>query len=165
MLKKKVQVDEHSPIFSATCFSDPRESHSCPPPPYKTLQDQQVGLDQVPMKSPLCSVSWCAWDLGVPFKSGVSVSPCPVELLWSSPAGLQSQMLWGLFLVMSDSQAGEPHMGLRNLTPVGEILNYNYSPLCVSLSRGVWDLIISWACPSYCLILVSSLSLDVEYLF
>ena len=29
----------------------------------------------------------------------------------------------------------------------------------------VWDLILSWLCPSYCLTVASSLSLDVEYLF
>ena len=41
-------------------------------------------------------------------KSGVSVFPSPVEFLWSSPAGLQSQMLWGLFFPVSDPQTGEP---------------------------------------------------------
>ena len=29
----------------------------------------------------------------------------------------------------------------------------------------VWDLILSWLCPSYCLTVASSLSLDVEYHF
>ena len=32
----------------------------------------------------------------------------PVELLHSSPTGLQSQVLWGLFVPMPDPQAGEP---------------------------------------------------------
>ena len=32
--------------------------------------------------------------LCVPSKSGVSVFPSPVELLQSSPANLQSQILW-----------------------------------------------------------------------
>ena len=41
-------------------------------------------------------------NLCAPSKSGVSVSPSPVELLQSSSAGLQSQMLWGLLLLMSD---------------------------------------------------------------
>ena len=54
----------------------------------------------------------------------------PVELLRSSPAGLQSQMLWGLLLRMPDPQAGEPDGELRTLTPVGELLLYNYSPVC-----------------------------------
>ena len=40
-------------------------------------------------------------------------------VLWSSctqsSAGLQSQMLWGLLLLMPDSQAGEPSVGLKIL--------------------------------------------------
>ena len=60
--------------------------------------------------------------LCAPSKSEVSVSPSPVELLHSCPAGLQSQMLWGLLLLMSDPQAGELDVELRSLTPVGEPL-------------------------------------------
>ena len=44
-------------------------------------------------------------------KSGVSVSPDSVELLQLSPAGLQSQMLWGLLLPMQDPQAGKTDWG------------------------------------------------------
>ena len=40
-------------------------------------------------------------------------------------------------------------MGLRTLTPVGEPLPYNYSPVCGSPTWGVWNLIISQVCPSY----------------
>ena len=57
-----------------------------------------------------------------PSKSGVSVSPSPVELLHSCPSGLQSQMLWGFLLPMPDPQGGEPDVGLRTLTPVGKPL-------------------------------------------
>ena len=39
------------------------------------------------------------WD---PLKNGVSVPPSPVELLRTSPTGLQCQMLWGLFLPVPD---------------------------------------------------------------
>ena len=46
-------------------------------------------------------------------KSGISVNPSPVEFLQSSPAGLQSQMLWGLLLLKPDPQTGEPDFGLR----------------------------------------------------
>ena len=48
------------------------------------------------------------WDpvhmkvLCVPFKNGVSVFPSPVELLHTSPTGLQCQMLQGLFLPVPD---------------------------------------------------------------
>ena len=53
--------------------------------------------------------------LCAPSQSGVSVSPSPVELLHSSAAGLQSQMLWGLLLLMPNPQAEEPEEGLRTL--------------------------------------------------
>ena len=36
-------------------------------------------------------------SLCVPFKNGFSISPSPVELLHTSPTGLQCQMLWGSF--------------------------------------------------------------------
>ena len=75
-------------------------------------------------------------------KNGVSASPSPVELLQSSPAGLQSQMLWGLLPLMPDPQAGEPDMGLRTLTPVGELLQYNYSPVCGLPTQRLWALFI-----------------------
>ena len=58
-------------------------------------------------------------NLCVPTKSGVSVSLSPVELLQSSPYGLQSQMLLGLLLPIPDLKTGEPNMGLRILTYVG----------------------------------------------
>ena len=45
-------------------------------------------------------------------------------------------------------------MGLRTLIPVGEPLRYNYFPVCGSPTQRVWDLIISWKCPSYHLLLV-----------
>ena len=50
-------------------------------------------------------------NLCVPFKSGVCISPRPVELLSTSSAGPQYQMLRGLLLPMPDPQAGEPDMG------------------------------------------------------
>ena len=62
-----------------------------------------------------------------PSKSGVSVSPSPVEFLRSSPAGLLSQMLWGL-LLMPAPKAEMPDVGLRTLTPVGD--PNNYFPVC-----------------------------------
>ena len=47
--------------------------------------------------------------------SGISVSPSPLEFPWSSPIGLQNQMLWGLLLPLPDPQAGEPDRRLRTL--------------------------------------------------
>ena len=53
--------------------------------------------------------------LCAPFKSEVSISLSPVELLQSSPNYLQSQMLWGPLFPVPDPQ---PDVGLRTLTPV-----------------------------------------------
>ena len=58
-------------------------------------------------------------------------------------------MLWGLFLLMPDPQAGEPDVGL---SPTGELLRYNCSPVCGSPTWGVWDLIILSVRPSYHLV-------------
>ena len=69
--------------------------HSHPPPPLqKTLQHQQVGVVQSPMGSLLNPLGPDAHNtLCVPSKSGVSVSPSPVEVLQSNPASLQSLIL------------------------------------------------------------------------
>ena len=40
-------------------------------------------------------------------------SPSLTEFLWSKPTGLQSQILWGLFLPLLDLPAGEPDVGLK----------------------------------------------------
>ena len=64
-----------------------------------------------------------------------------------------------------DPQAGKPDMGFRTYTTVGELLWCYFPPLCGSPTDGVWDLILSWLCPSYHLAAASSLSLDVWYLF
>ena len=72
-------------------------------------------------------------------------------------------MLWGL--LMPDPQAGEPDVVLRTFTHVGELLPYNYFLVCVLPTRWVWDLILSRLHPSYRLVVASSLSLGVVYLF
>ena len=61
--------------------------------------------------------SWYAQDL-VCAKSGVSVSPSPVEFLQSNTTGAESQMLWGLLLPLPDPKAGDPDVGLRTFTPM-----------------------------------------------
>ena len=55
-------------------------------------------------------------------------------LLQVNPGGLQSQMLWELIFPVPESWAGEPDMGLRTLTPVGEPLQYN-PPTCGSATQ------------------------------
>lgn len=79
--------------------------------------------------------------------------------------GLQSQLLWALLLLLPDPQAGEPDMGLRTFTPVGEVLWYNYLPVCGLPTWHVRGLILSRLHPSYNLIVAASLSLDIGYLF
>ena len=73
--------------------------------------------------------------LCVPLKSKVSISPSSLGLPKLSPAGLQSQMLWGLVFLVQDPWAGTPDVGLRPLTLVGEPLQWNYSPVCGSPTR------------------------------
>ena len=60
--------------------------------------------------------------LCVPFRSGVSVSSSPLGLPKVSLTDLQIQMFWGLVFPGQYSQAGEPDMGFRPLTPWGEPL-------------------------------------------
>ena len=108
--------------------------------------------------------SWCTLEC-LPSKSGASVSPSPVEFLQSNPAGLQSQILCGLLLPLPDPQAGKSDVGLRTFTSVGQLLWYNHFPIYGSCTQQVWDLILSWLCPSYRFVMASSLSLGVGYLF
>ena len=94
--------------MSATSFYDPRESHCHPPSTSLGGPPRPAGR----LAPGSCEVS--AFGLGpstgetfcVPSKSGVSVSPSPMELLQSSPAGLQNQILWGLLLPMATLRLG-----------------------------------------------------------
>lgn len=49
--------------------------------------------------------------------------------LKGSPAGLQSQMFWGLIFLMQDPWAGKPEVGLKSLLEES-LGNYNYPPAC-----------------------------------
>ena len=66
---------------------------------------------------------------------------------------------------MPDPQAGEPCVGLRTLTLVGEPLRYNYFSSLGVAYLAVMDLLMSQMPPSYHLVVTSSLSLNVKYLF
>ena len=57
----------------------------------------------------------------MPSKTGVSVSPSPVEVLWSNPTGLQGQIPWGFSVPLSDPQAGKPDVEFRTFTTMGEL--------------------------------------------
>ena len=103
--------------------------------------------------------------LCVPSKTGVSVSPSPVEVLQSNLTSLQSLIFLEFLLLLLDPQVGKPELGLRTFPPVGGLLWYKCSPVCESPTQQLWDLILLWLPPSYCLIVASPLSLDVGYLF
>ena len=94
-----------------------------------------------------------------------SVSCSPMEVLWSNSAVLQGQIPWGFPVPLLGPQAGKPDMGIWTFTTVGELLWYYYSPVCGSPTLQIWDLILSWLCPSYHLTEASSLSLNVKYIF
>ena len=102
--------------------------------------------------------------LCAPTRSGVCFSQsCGVPVIkshWpSKPNALEAPP------PMPDPQTVEPDVGLRTLTPVGELLQYNCFPVCGSPTQWVWDLIVSQMHLSYHLIVAFSLSLEVEYLF
>ena len=134
-------IGEYSPICLPPAFMTPERATATAPPPPPGDPPRPAG------RSGPSSYEVTAFAPGpgahetlcAPSKSGVSVSPSPVELLQSSPAGLHSQMFWGLLLLMPDPQ---PDVGLRALIPVRELLWYNYSPVCGSPIQGVWDLIV-----------------------
>ena len=111
----------HSDYYSQNlCLQwlSPISSHSHPLLSQEILQELQAGLTQLPMESLLCPGTSAHESLCVPFKNRVPISPSPAELLHTSPTGPQHQMLQGFLLPMPDTQAWEPDMWLRILTPV-----------------------------------------------
>ena len=58
----------------------------------------------------------------------------------------------------------EAWYGVQNLHNGGRTSLVSCSPICGSLTWCVWDLILSWLCPSYHFS-VASLSLDIGHLF
>ena len=117
--------------------------HSHPLPLQETIQHQQVGLVQSPMGSLLLPLGPQAHTtLCVPSKSGVSVSPSPVEVLQSNPASLQSLILQEFLLPLPDPQVWKPDVRLRTFTAVGGLLWYKCSLVCESPTQQLWDLIL-----------------------
>ena len=74
-------------------------------------------------------------------KSGVSVSPSPVEVLQSNPASIQSLILLEFLLPLLHPQVGKPDVVLRPFTPVGGLLWYKCSPVCESHTQQLWCLV------------------------
>ena len=80
-------------------------------------------LVQSPVELLLFSAgSWCVHGFVVPSKTGVSVSPSPVEVLESNPADFQGQIPWGFPDPLLGPQAGKPDMGFQTFTTVGELV-------------------------------------------
>ena len=91
-------------------------------PFWKNLQDQQVGLTRALIKLLLLSwvldhVRFCVCPIRVE-----PISHSSLGLPRLSPAGLQSQMFWGLLFLVPDPQTGELDVGLRLLGSWGEPL-------------------------------------------
>ena len=81
--------------------------------------------------------------------------PSPVEVLLLNTTGLQSQIPCGVPVLLADSQAVKPDMGLKTFTTVGELLWYYCSPICGLPTQWVWNLIllillIMGLLPSHC---------------
>ena len=72
--------------------------------------------------------------LCVPFKSGASVSYSPLTLLYTSPAGLQSQMFW---VPVQDPRLGRLMPGLDPSLLGENLCDWDYPPFCGCLPRGV----------------------------
>ena len=102
--------------------------------------------------------------LFVPSKTGVSVSSSPVKSCSQIPLVFK-------VIFPGDSQSFfrslgcEARRGVENLHDSGRTcLVLLFSSLYITHWQ-VWDLIVSWLPPSYCLAAASSWSLDVGYLF
>ena len=103
----------------------------------------QVGLVQSPPGSLLFPLGPDVHTIPcAPSKSGVSVSPSPVEVLQSIPTRLQSLIVYEFLLLLPDPQVGKPDVGLRTFTPVVGLLWYKCSPVCESPTQQLWDLIL-----------------------
>ena len=97
--------------------------------------------------------------LYAPSKIGVSISLSPVE-----PQKFRPKCSRCSPFRCQIPRVGSLTWSSELLLLVGELLQYNYSPVYRLSTWGVWDLIISRVCLSYRLV-VAPLPLDVKYLF
>ena len=125
------------PEMAAASVFVPRMSSSCLLLLWETRHDQQVGLSQAPFK--ILLLPWVLEHefLGASFKSGVSISPCPLGLPKVSSTGLQSQMLWGLASWHKTLGFGDPDVGLRPIVPWEEPLQLIILPFVGRPPSGV----------------------------
>ena len=131
-------------------------------PPQETLQPQQIVLVQSPVESLLLSSKSCCmqsficalqdWSLCFPQSCGSRV----IKSHWPSrPDSLESPSPF------VGSPGWKLDIGFRTFTTVKNF----FGAIVLQYTWWVWNLILSWLCPSYHLTMVSSLSLDVGYLF
>lgn len=106
---------------SATRIPARAVSHSQPVPPQETLQDPQIGLLQASMGHCFVVGPRAQETLGVPSKSGVSVSLSPGRLLYSTPPACKAKYSGG-FSSRGPTPGWGGRRGFGNLTPVWERL-------------------------------------------
>ena len=125
-------------------------------------------------KKVLFSLLWghCSFPQGlgalkilfVPSKRGVCFPQSWVTLVVKSYQPIKSDLL-GTPSPFVEFPGQETDVGLRTFTTVGELFWFYCSLDCGSPIQHVWDFFLSWLYPSYYLVTISSLSLDMGYLF
>ena len=115
-----------------------------------------------------CSFPW------VPMRTLLCVCPPRVESLFP-PVLLKScnqiPLAFKVWFSRNSSshcrtpRVRKPDVGLRIFTLVGGLPWYKCSPVCVSPTQQLWDLILLWLCHFSHLTVASPLSLDVRCLF
>ena len=112
---------------------------------------------------PLSPGSWCKQSF-MSSKSGVSVSPSPVELLYSILLSFKVRfpgipILCWIPMLEACHGAQKLHKSRRTSSVLES------SPVCGLPTQWVWNWILSQLHASYYLTVASSLSVDVGYLF
>ena len=159
MASRKADANEYSLELRWLCFcpcSDPQLPPACVGDPPVLAGRSGPGSYEVTFISlgPGAHKILC-----VPSKSGSLCFPQTCGIPVIKPCWPSKSDFLGLCLPLQ----GDPDMGLRTFTPVGEFLWYNSFPVCGSpTGRWLWfDL--SWLHPSYYPV-VASLFFSVEYL-
>ena len=97
--------------------------------------------------------------LHAPFKRGVSISLSHPALPYTSRAGLQNQMFWGLSSWCSPPRLGSLVCVLDPLFLGEKLHNYYYPPIYGSPTRECGSWLYCFSAPPICLIVVPSLYL------
>ena len=116
----------------------PVAGHCWPKPLQETFKDSQAALAQSLRSLLLSPGSWCTQDFVCALQE--SVSPSPVEVLWSNFSVLQSQIPCRFPVPLPDPQTEKSDFRPRTFATVGELLWYDHFPVCgLHTSRyGIW---------------------------